>query len=140
MVQGCDTVKTLPRRKRLQSNWLQRTWSRFGYYLFSPSRRRPGPMLPQAPEFDHFCDRVPSDSPTPAALWVPACPTDLGPWAESPRDGVICSEGAMKARLWAPLPRGETGEGGISMATFRALVLHEEGGKVVPRIEAIDEE
>jgi acrylyl-CoA reductase (NADPH) len=25
------------------------------------------------------------------------------------------------------------------MATFRALVLHEEGGKVVPRIEAIDE-
>ena len=26
------------------------------------------------------------------------------------------------------------------MATFRALVLHEEGGKVVPRIEAVDEE
>ena len=26
------------------------------------------------------------------------------------------------------------------MATFRALVLHEEGGKVVPRIEAIDED
>src|SRR5256885_3508780 len=25
------------------------------------------------------------------------------------------------------------------MATFRALVLHEEGGKVVPRIEAVDE-
>jgi hypothetical protein len=41
--------------------------------FFSPSRRRPGPMLPQAPEFDRFCDRVPSDSFTPAALWVPAC-------------------------------------------------------------------
>ena len=27
----------------------------------------------------------------------------------------------------------------LSMATFRALVLHEEGGKVVPRIEAVDE-
>jgi acrylyl-CoA reductase (NADPH) len=26
------------------------------------------------------------------------------------------------------------------MATFRALVLHEEGGKVVPRIEAVDED
>jgi acrylyl-CoA reductase (NADPH) len=26
------------------------------------------------------------------------------------------------------------------MATFRALVLHEEGGKIVPRIEAVDEE
>ena len=26
------------------------------------------------------------------------------------------------------------------MATFRALMLHEEGGKVVPRIEAVDEE
>ena len=26
------------------------------------------------------------------------------------------------------------------MAAFRALVLHEEGGKVVPRIEAVDEE
>src|SRR5271168_564826 len=26
------------------------------------------------------------------------------------------------------------------MAMFRALVLHEEGGKVVPRIEAVDEE
>src|SRR5947209_5476612 len=26
------------------------------------------------------------------------------------------------------------------MATFRALVLHEEGGKVVPRMEAVDEE
>ena len=25
------------------------------------------------------------------------------------------------------------------MATFRALVLHEEGGKVVPRIEPVDE-
>src|SRR5947209_15458176 len=25
------------------------------------------------------------------------------------------------------------------MASFRALVLHEEGGKVVPRIEAVDE-
>jgi hypothetical protein len=34
---------------------------------------RPGPMLPQAPEFDRVCGRVPSDSPTPAALWVPAC-------------------------------------------------------------------
>jgi hypothetical protein len=44
-----------------------------------------------------FRDRVPSDSSTPAALWVPACPTDLGPWAEGPRDGVICSEEAMKA-------------------------------------------
>jgi hypothetical protein len=54
-------------------------------------------MLPQAPEFDHFCDRVPSDSSTPAAPWVPACLTDLGPWAEGPRDGVICSEGSMKA-------------------------------------------
>src|SRR5436853_602999 len=46
---------------------------RFGYYLFSPSRRKPGPLLPQAPEFDRFCDRVPSDSSTPAAQWVPAC-------------------------------------------------------------------
>jgi len=27
-----------------------------------------------------------------------------------------------------------------AMATFRALVLHEEGGKVVPRIEAVDED
>src|SRR6516164_3499123 len=27
----------------------------------------------------------------------------------------------------------------LSMATFRALVLHEEAGKVVPRIEAVDE-
>jgi len=27
----------------------------------------------------------------------------------------------------------------VIMATFRALVLHEEGGKVVPRIEALDE-
>src|SRR6202047_4780917 len=26
------------------------------------------------------------------------------------------------------------------MATFRALVLHEEGGKIVPRIEAVDED
>src|SRR5690242_20419788 len=26
------------------------------------------------------------------------------------------------------------------MATFRALVLHEQGGKVIPRIEAVDEE
>src|SRR5436309_13200421 len=26
------------------------------------------------------------------------------------------------------------------MTTFRALVLHEEGGKVVPRIEAVDED
>ena len=26
------------------------------------------------------------------------------------------------------------------MPTFRALVLHEEGGKIVPRIEAVDEE
>ena len=25
------------------------------------------------------------------------------------------------------------------MATFRALVLHEEGGKIGPRIEAVDE-
>ena len=25
------------------------------------------------------------------------------------------------------------------MATFRALVLHEEGGKVAPRIEPVDE-
>src|SRR5205807_2008848 len=57
---------------------------------------RPGPMLQQAPESDRFCDRVPSDSSTAAALWVPACPTDLGPWAEGPRDGVICNEGAMK--------------------------------------------
>ena len=32
-----------------------------------------------------------------------------------------------------------TGEGGIDDA-FRALVLHEEGGKVVPRIESVDEE
>src|SRR5580704_8206134 len=26
------------------------------------------------------------------------------------------------------------------MATFRALVLHEEGGKVVPRVESVDED
>src|SRR5690242_13389742 len=26
-----------------------------------------------APEFDRLCDLVPSDSSTPAALWVPAC-------------------------------------------------------------------
>jgi len=26
------------------------------------------------------------------------------------------------------------------MTTFRALVLYEEGGKVVPRVEAVDED
>ena len=26
------------------------------------------------------------------------------------------------------------------MTTFRALMLHEEGGKIVPRIEAVEEE
>jgi hypothetical protein len=59
-------------------------------------------MLPQAPKFDRFCDRAPSDSSAPAALWVPACPTDLGPWAEGPRDGAIWSEGAMKANWITP--------------------------------------
>jgi hypothetical protein len=63
-------------------------------------------MLPQAPEFDAFCNRVPSDSSRPAALWVPACPTDLGPWAEGPRDGVICAEGAMKANWITPSKAG----------------------------------
>ena len=28
---------------------------------------------------------------------------------------------------------------GSGMTTFRALVLHEEGGKVVPRLESLDE-
>jgi hypothetical protein len=87
MVQVCDTVKTLPRRKRLQPNWLQRTWSRFGYYLFSPSRRRPGPMLPQAPEFDRFL--------RPCPIGQPHAGYTMGPGLR--RDGVICSEGAMQA-------------------------------------------
>src|SRR5438477_4950345 len=72
-----------------------------------------GPMLPQAPELIAFCDRVPSDSSTPAALWVPACPTDLGPWAEGPRDGVICSEGAMKASRVTASFAGKRSGGGF---------------------------
>src|SRR5215467_15886507 len=34
---------------------------------------------------------------------------------------------------------GQARPRGVLMATFRALVLHEEGGKVVPRLETLDE-
>src|SRR3954452_2174300 len=60
---------------------------RFGYYFFSPSRRRPGPMLPQAPEFDRFL--------RPCPIGQPRAGCTIGPGLR--RDGVICSEGAMKA-------------------------------------------
>jgi hypothetical protein len=69
-------------------------------------------MLPQAPEFDHFCDRVPSDGSTPAALWVPACA------------GVICSEGALKANWITASFAGNTKEEahriGLSQSAGRA--------------------
>ena len=84
-------------------------------------------MLPQAPEFDRFCDRVPSDSSTPAALWVPACPTDLGPWAEGPRDGVICSEGAMKANWITASKAGKTKEVPITAYNSRSIVAAIQG-------------
>src|SRR4051812_14918306 len=56
-------------------------------YLFSPSRRRLGPMLPQAPEFDRFL--------RPCPIGEPRAGCTMGPGLR--RDGVICSEGAMKA-------------------------------------------
>jgi acrylyl-CoA reductase (NADPH) len=37
------------------------------------------------------------------------------------------------------MPGIESGHGEDGMASFRALVLHEEGGKVVPRLEAVED-
>src|SRR5690242_17462001 len=58
---------------------------------------RPGPMLPQTPEFDRFLRPCPIGPPHAGCTMGPGLPTDLGPWAEGPRDGIICSERAMKA-------------------------------------------
>src|SRR3954471_24164100 len=60
---------------------------RFGYYLFSPSRRRPGPMLPQAPEFDRFLRPCPIGPPHDGCTMGHGLPPASTRAEEPPRKG-----------------------------------------------------
>src|SRR5207253_2539297 len=76
--------------------------------------------------------RTPADLNTDEAVSAAPCP-DL---FRAPTSSLLERK---ERRGWPGQARPRGSKGGRLMAEFRALVLHEEGGKVVPRLESVDE-